>query len=129
MKFLRLIIAVFFLLLTTMAAGQSDNIIAKAYFDEGLTQYHSGKSALADSLFNLSLTIEPSIEAVYYRTISKINLSKTCKKCNKYRINYLCGDEESGGKFSNECIMEDSVIYNNLSTPDTIYYCKLLVMR
>jgi TonB family protein len=71
--------------------------------------------------------MEPNIDAIFYKSILRIDLEKVCKKCNKYRINYKAGDMKAGVKYYSECFKNDSIIYNDISNSDIIYYCSLYI--
>jgi len=116
-----------FITYSVSSFGQIDNPKAKKYFDDGFIQYQSKHYQAADSLFELSISTEPNIDAIFYKSISKIDITKLCKKCNRYKINYLTGEEKYKELYIKNCIIYDSIIYRDISTDDTTYYCHFTI--
>ena len=109
-------------MICNIAKAQIESPIAKKNFDDGLILYNSGSYERADSMFNLSFNLEPSLDAFYYKTISKKENSKILQKCNEYLNN---GNEKAWNKYYKECGVVDSVYYKEFSNSEIVYYCRL----
>lgn len=124
---MRILLLCLFIYYSISLFGQIENPKAQEYFDQGLIQYKSKHYQAADSLFELSIKTEPNLDAIFYKSISRVDLKKVCKKCNKNRISYKAGDMKAGKKYYSECFIYDSIVYNDISNSEKIFYCALKI--
>lgn len=112
----------FFLVISILASAQIEDPKAKKHFDDGMVSYHAGLYDAADSLFELSFSVEPSLDAFFYKNISNREYEAMCKKCTDWL------DKRSGGsleKYYKKCKIADSIIYSDLTTKESISYVRL----
>jgi TonB family protein len=110
------------ILFSTLIFGQIKNPQAKELFIKGLNNYDFQRYEIADSLFSQSIAIEPSLDAIYYRALSKKDIDKTCKRCEKYKKDMEFSSKLSS-KYYEECEKKDSIAYEGSSPTGFIYYC------
>jgi TonB family protein len=111
-----------FTIISLLASGQIENSTAKKQFDDGLVSYNSGFYEAADSLFNLSYSIEPSLDAFYFKTITKGAYREKCEKCEKLKFQTKKAAQK---KYFKECLIVDSILHPEFSTKESIFYCQL----
>jgi len=119
MKKTLLVSLIFF---ASIVYGQIKNPKAQAFFTNGVEQYESDNYKTADSLFNLSLNIEPSSGAYFYLAISKKKQNDSCGYCENLNKSALQGDKNSYRVYATDCIKKDSVTYKDISNSDILYY-------
>jgi TonB family protein len=111
-----------FIFLYTTTFSQIKNPLAKEYYSAGLKQFNNDNFRVADSLFNLSITVEPSADVYFYLAVCKKRLNDFCGYCDNIHKSAQLGDVNSDKAYNFNCIKRDSINYKNISTPDLIYY-------
>jgi TonB family protein len=111
-----------FILLSATTFSQIKNPSANEYYSAGLKQFNNDNFRVADSLFNLSITLEPSAGVYFYLAVCKKRLNDICGYCDNIHKSALLGDVNSDKAYNFNCIKRDSINYKNISTPDLIYY-------
>jgi len=117
-----------FLITSLIGHSQFSDPKAKAYYDKGLKQFNKGNFILADSLFRLSIKIEPTEMAYFYKTKSNRNPKVNCDECCKYKTALDKGNMTVLEKYCAECFSSDSISYKESSTDDIISYCKVWIL-
>lgn len=116
------ILLISLVLLSTITYAQITNPRANELYNAGLLQFNTDNFRVADSLFNLSITMEPSAGAYFYLAVCKKRLNDFCGYCENIHKSALLGDDNSEKAYNFNCIKRDSINYKNISTPDLIYY-------
>lgn len=81
--------------------------IALKYFNKGLKYFQDGQYKLADSLFKLSIDIEPSINAYYNLALVKNKLKDSIGCCDNFKKAADMGDYESYKLYESYCSLSN----------------------
>jgi TonB family protein len=119
---MKIIYSFVLILISALVYGQIKDPKAKDFFAKGLNEYDFERYESAEKLFNQSITIEPSLDANYYRNLSKKDIKRTCKRCENYKKK-MEFSSKTASKYYKECVKKDSITYEGSSPTGIIYYC------
>ena len=119
---MKIIFSTVFILISSFLFGQIKNPKAKELFYNGLKNYDLEHYEIAENLFSQSINIEPSLEAIFYRSLSKKDIKKICYRCEKYKKDMVFSSHDAS-KYYDVCYKKDSISYVDSSHNGYIYYC------
>ena len=116
-----------FIFLNSFGQKKSDAIQT---YDLAVNYFREGKLREADSLFTISLQLEPNVDTYYNKAL----VSKKLDKFNEYCINLEYakwhGDSEAGKLFNSDCNSFDSIFvtedYKNATAESYFYKLKFV---
>jgi TonB family protein len=102
--------------------GFSQNEEAIKLYDKGVKAFNKNDYKVADSLFTLSVKIEPHKDTYYNLAIAKEKLNDSCGFCDCLYKASIYGDTESGKLYNSKCLKTDTIFYKNIKEKNVNYF-------
>ncbi len=118
MKKLLLLIFMFICL-----TAYTQNKKAIKLFDKGVIAFNEKRFKEADSLFALSLKMEPNADTYFNLAAVKNELGDRCGFCENINKSISFGNTDAVALYIKNCIKNDTLYYKNIKEPNVVFYC------